>query len=199
VETEPRLTEDAIAQACQRSDYDAATTLALRAYGPGVLGFLEVRMRDDTRAREAFAWFAEDLWKSFATFRGACSFKTWSYALARNAANRYAHRELRGRQGETSLSQLSRESVARVAPITSAPSKVLVEERIRAIRAQLTPDEQLLLSLRIDQEMDWKEVAVVMLFEGVQPESADIAREAARLRQRFQALKDKLRKLAAEL
>jgi DNA-directed RNA polymerase specialized sigma24 family protein len=193
--TEHAIAEQGIADACVKSDHDAATTLALRAYGPGVLGFLEVRMRDATQAREVFAWFAEDLWRSFATFRGACSAKSWCYALARNAANRYVERELRRHQGDTSLSRLSDESVARVQPITSAPSKLAAEERIASIRAQLSPDEQLLLTLRIDQDMDWKDVAVVMLFDGQPPEVSDISAEAARLRQRFQTLKRKLREL----
>jgi RNA polymerase sigma-70 factor (ECF subfamily) len=196
MDSKHEFVEQTIADALAKSDYDAATTLALRTYGPSVLGFLEVRMRDTTLARDVFAWFAEDLWRSFATFRGACSVKTWSFALARNAANRYVRRELRDRAMETSLSRIGSGSVACIQPITSAPSKLDADARIRALREQLEPDELLLLSLRIDQDLDWREIAVVMLFEGEPPAATDISRETARLRQRFKAMKDKLRKLA---
>jgi len=92
------------------------------------------------------------------------------------------------------LSQVSRAS-ALAAPLVSREG---VDERVQRIRAQLEDEEQLLLTLRIDKGMDWKDVARVMLYEGERTEDEAVTREAARLRKRFQLLKDKLRRLAAE-
>jgi RNA polymerase sigma-70 factor (ECF subfamily) len=175
-------------------DVDGATTLALRIYGPGLLGFLKSRLHDLAHAREAFAWLAEDLWKGMRGFRAESSVRTWAYAIARNVAYRYADRELRARYAAVPLSQISRASALAVA----LPTSEGLDARAARLRAQLDDDEQTVLTLRVDKGMDWKDIALVMLFTGEEPDQEAITREAARLRKRFQLLKDKLRKLAAE-
>lgn len=175
-------------------DIDGATTLALRIYGPGLLGFLKSRLHDLAHAREAFAWLAEDLWKGMRGFRAESSVRTWAYAIARNVAYRYADRELRARYAAVPLSQISRASALAV----SLPTSEGLDARAARLRAQLDEEEQTVLTLRVDKGMDWKDIALVMLFNGEEPDEEAITREAARLRKRFQLLKDKLRKLAAE-
>ena len=175
-------------------DIDGATTLALRIYGPGLLGFLKSRLHDLAHAREAFAWLAEDLWKGMRGFRAESSVRTWAYAIARNVAYRYADRELRARYAAVPLSPISRASALAV----SLPTSEGLDARAARLRAQLDEEEQTVLTLRVDKAMDWKDIALVMLFNGEEPDEEAITREAARLRKRFQLLKDKLRKLAAE-
>jgi RNA polymerase sigma-70 factor (ECF subfamily) len=53
------------------------------------------------------------------------------------------------------------------------------------IRADLAPDEQSLLFLRIDQELEWGEIAEVL-------STAEAPVEAAALRKRFERLKVRL-------
>jgi DNA-directed RNA polymerase specialized sigma24 family protein len=62
---------------------------------------------------------------------------------------------------------------------------------LEALRATLTPEEQSLLTLRVDRELSWREVAEVMAEEG---RPAD---EPA-LRKRFGRLKEKLAGAARE-
>jgi RNA polymerase sigma-70 factor (ECF subfamily) len=177
-----------------REDHQAATTLTIRAYGPELLAFLRARLSNLDDAREAFTWLAEDLWRGLPGFRGESSIRTWAYACARNVACRYADRELRARMRLVPLSQISRASALAV-PLPTQHDR---SERVAKIRAQLEPEEQILLSLRVDKGMDWRDIGLVMLFDGAQPDPAAITREAARLRKRFQLLKEKLRRLANE-
>jgi RNA polymerase sigma-70 factor (ECF subfamily) len=194
--TSHEATESSLRSLIAAGRQQDATTLAIRAYGPELLAFLHSRLRDLEHAREAFAWLAEDLWRGMQGFEGRSTIRTWAYAIARNAAYRYSDRELRARQREIPISKVSRASALAV-PLPSNSEQV---ERITRIRAQLDEEEQTLLTMRVDKGMDWREVAWVFLYTDSQviAEPA-LAREAARLRKRFQLLKDKLRKLASEL
>jgi RNA polymerase sigma-70 factor (ECF subfamily) len=52
--------------------------------------------------------------------------------------------------------------------------------------------------LRVDRQLDWREIAVVMDATKSGLAEDDVTREAARLRKRFQLVKDRLRSLARE-
>jgi RNA polymerase sigma-70 factor (ECF subfamily) len=56
----------------------------------------------------------------------------------------------------------------------------------------------MLLILRVDRGMDWRDLAAAMGDENAPLEGADLDREAARLRKRFERIKDRLRELARE-
>jgi RNA polymerase sigma-70 factor, ECF subfamily len=191
----PTHVEQQLAALRNAGQHDQATTVALAHYGPELLALLHARLRNLQDAREAYAWMAEDVWRGMARFRGQSSVRTWVYAIARNAASRYASRELRPRQSQVPISQLSRESALAV----QLPSTVCGEDRIARLRSQLDADEQTLLTLRVDKNMEWRDVALVWLYDGsdVARGEEDIARETARLRKRFQLLKEKLRTLAS--
>lgn len=179
----------------QSGAFPDATEETLRVYGPEILSFLHARFGNMQRARDAFAWAAEDIWRGLPRFRGESSVRTWAYAVARNAARRYVERELKGDLYNVPLSELSQRSALAV----QLPTSHTNEDRLQSIRGQLDEEEQLLLTLRIDRNMDWRDVARVVTFEG-QEETDDelLERETARLRKRFQLLKDKLRKLLRE-
>ena len=66
-----------------------------------------------------------------------------------------------------------------------------VKDQFRALRARLDDDDQTLLVLRVDRGLAWRDVARV--FVGVDANDAAVDKEAARLRKRFQTLKDELR------
>lgn len=187
-------TDRAICALIAKTDHEAAIELAIEAYGPEILSFLKARLRDIEDAREALAWTFEDLWRGLPSFHGHSTFRTWAYAVARNAARRYVARELKDRGKEVPLSEVSRAS----ALIVPLPPSTPDDDRMERLRALLDDDERTLLTLRIDREMDWNEVAVVMLYDGENPDPQDVAREAARLRKRFQLLKEKVRKLTGK-
>ncbi len=192
--------EDAFRALLQARDYDAALTLTIRSYGPELLGWMEAQLRDQSRAREAFTWFAEDLWRSLRAFRGECSARTWAYAVARRSVNRYRARGQATPYEALKLSAISRASALMVAPLTP-DSRHATERRLELIerlRSELSEEDQALLTLRIDKGLSWREVAIVLRYEGELPSEDELTREEARLRKRFQLVKARLRKLALE-
>lgn len=175
-----------------------AATVALRGYGPELLGFLCGLHRDEDVAREIFAVFGEDLWRGLARFAWQSSFRTWAYVLARNASHRYRRdpQLRRGRRLETvELAQLVDELVRSE---TAPELRTTFKDGIAQLRAALAPDDQALLTLRIDRALSWQDVARILGAEtlGERPEPQAVEREAARLRKRFERLKTELRRKA---
>jgi RNA polymerase sigma-70 factor (ECF subfamily) len=181
-----RIERDA-RDACARGDLATAATTALRAYGPEVFGLLVGLLRDPDDAADVFAGVTESFWKSLPTFAWACSLRTWMYTLARNGAHHFkrdeGRRERRSpRAGESALDEIAE----RVRTETLTFLRTEKKTRLQEIRESLDPDDQLLLVLRIDRGFAWNELARVMA------EGEDEAKAAARLRKRFQLLKEKL-------
>jgi RNA polymerase sigma-70 factor (ECF subfamily) len=66
------------------------------------------------------------------------------------------------------------------------------------LRQTLPPDDQMLLILRVDGGMDFRELAVAMAANDAVSDDAELDREAARLRKRFERVKERLRELARD-
>lgn len=197
--------EAQIQAACHEGDHDQALTHLLELYGEELLSFLVVRLRDRSHAEEAFAMLSEDLWVGLPKFEFRSSVRTWAYTLARHVAARYARSPGRRKERNLTLSQnvhLSR-VVEQVRTRTRGYLRTDVKDRVRALREQLEPDDQMLLILRVDRRLAWRDLAVIMT--GSPDESAQISvdepaldREAARLRKRFERVKQELKRLAKE-
>ena len=67
---------------------------------------------------------------------------------------------------------------------------------VRHLREKLSLDEQALLNLRIDREMSWRDVALVMLGNQADHDEDSIKSESNACRKRFERTKAKLRDLA---
>jgi RNA polymerase sigma-70 factor (ECF subfamily) len=192
-------TEGRIRARFEAGDRKGAATLLLEAYGREVLGFLIARLRDRDAAAEVFSQFAEDLWKSLEGFRWQCSARVWSYTLARHAASHYVKdaRRRRGRQvGLSHAGPLSAiEEKIRTATMTAARTEA--RSQVARLRESLSGDDQTLLLLRVNRRLGWKEIAQIMVRDGVASDEA-LDKEAVRLRKRYQLAKDKLRRMAVE-
>ena len=187
--------ESEIQELLRVRDFEGAATGALRLYGPDVYGFLVNLTGGEPDAAEVFSQTAEDLWRGLASFRGHCTVRTWLYLLARHAAGRYRRSPWnRGaRTGESKLDALVAEGRSRTSPWLRTD----VKNKWRALRETLDPDDRVLLVLRVDRDLQWNEVARVMLGDEA-PSDGDVAREAARLRKRFQLLKEDLKRRAKD-
>ena len=189
--------EDDVRALCESGDTDGAATMALRAYGGEIFGFLLAIHHDETLASDAFSAFAEGLWRSLPGFEWNATLRTWAYAIARNAARGLrrdaARREMRGvRVGESALEEVA----AAVRTETLGFMRTEKRTRLQALRDALDPEDRALLVLRIDRGLAWNDLARV-LADGSEPlDEAATTREAARLRKRFQHLKEKLREAA---
>jgi RNA polymerase sigma-70 factor (ECF subfamily) len=190
--------EQAIKEACSAQQFELGTTRALESYGSEVLSFLIARLRSESDGEEAFAMFAEDLWKGLPTFEFRCSARGFLYTLARNAANRYASAPTRRRdrnQGLTANASISA-IVDRVRTATQAYRRTDIKDRIRELRERLPHEDQTILILHVDRDLPWREIALVMQDGGEPLDDAAIDRESARLRKRFERIKAELKALA---
>jgi RNA polymerase sigma-70 factor, ECF subfamily len=169
-------------------------TLAIESYGGQILSFLEVMLRDPADSADAFAQACEDLWKGLPQFKGRAAMKTWFYTLARHAASRLRRGVRPGRLATISeISHVAERVRSRTRPYQTTE----VKAGFAAIRASLDETDRLLLVLRVDRAMSWNDVARVMSDTGDDDSDHGLARTAARLRKRFQAVKESIRGRAA--
>jgi RNA polymerase sigma-70 factor (ECF subfamily) len=190
-------TEKSIRQAFDAGDLDAAATAALDLYGDEIHSFLGMRLRNTNDAQEAFSMFAEDFWVGLAKFGWRSSVRTWAYMIARNAAARYASAPHRRAARNLTLSAPGRVSawIERARSATQIHQQTAVKDRVRALREQLDPDDQMLLVLRIDRNLAWRDLAITMTGDADLDDAA-LDREAARLRKAFERVKAQLKDLA---
>lgn len=168
-------------------------SLAIESYGPEVLNFLEAMLRDHADSGDAFAQACEDLWRGLPRFEGRASLKTWFYTLARHAASRLRRSSHLRRQA--ALSEIT-DLAERIRSRTRPHLKTEVKTGLEAIRAALDEEDRMLLVLRIDRGMSWNDVARVMAADDDGDSDGQIARVAARLRKRFQTVKQTIRERA---
>lgn len=179
---------DELDELLRRGAFREATELGLRLLGPEIYGYLASVVRDDGLAGDAFSAFCEDLWRGLPSFRAEASFRTWAYKLAWHAALRTLEDPYRKR-GEALGSEIG--AVAEeVRTRTAMHLRTSVHDRMSELRAALSPDEQTLLTLRLDRGLSWREIAEVMSTEA-QPVGVQA------LWKRFERLKERLRELAA--
>jgi len=191
MKAEPQPIESQIRKAWDARDFAGATTVALRNYGPEVLGFLVALHKSYDVAEDAFSLFAERLWHGMERFEWRCSVRTWSYLLARNAATDLRrgegrHERLRVRPSEDRVLEVA----ANVRTATMSLLRTETRSAFARLRDELPDEDGTLLVLRVDRELEWRDIARVF---GTDESMLD--REAARLRKRFQLVKASLRAL----
>lgn len=191
--------EQRIREHCEGDAFDRAATIAVRGYGPEILGYLTAVAGTESDASEAFSMFCEDMWKGLPQFRWASSFRTWAYTLARHALHRYRRDPKRrpGRNVAISDAPGVYEVAEQVRTTTMVHLRTEIKDEFARLRAELDEDDRTLLILRVDRNMSWNEIAGIL---GDEPDAGDhaVRRTAATLRKRFERAKDRLRKLAKE-
>jgi RNA polymerase sigma-70 factor (ECF subfamily) len=188
-------TERPIKDACTQGRSEEAATLALDLYGREVLGFLIARVGEQA-GHDVFSDLLEDFWRGLPAFEWRSSLRSWLYTLARHAISRNARSARRRRDVPFQTSGAFSEVVQRVRSETAAYLRTPMKSRFRELRARLSEDEQTLLILRIDRNLSWRELAAVMADQEDGSQHDDLDKLAARMRQRFQTAKDRLRQLA---
>ncbi|BDG10703.1 RNA polymerase sigma factor [Anaeromyxobacter paludicola] len=170
-------------------DERGAATEAIRGLGPDVLRYLRTVLHVEDDARDAFSRFAENLWRGLPGFRGEAGLRTWAFRIAWNAALHLRDEAWRKRgrpfhPGEASAlaEEVRTRTVVRVERQRDALAR---------LRAALSPEEQSLLTLRLEQQLPWGEIAQVLAADGA-PASADTVSK------RFERLKERLARLAKE-
>jgi RNA polymerase sigma-70 factor (ECF subfamily) len=174
--------------------------MSLLMYGRELLGYLIARLGEQ-RGNDVFSELLEDLWRGLPNFAWRCTLRSWLYTLARHAIV-HDVRGLRRRRETAFETSPAFELVAQIRTETAAHLQTALKSRLRELRERLSDDDQTLLILRIDRNLSWRELATVMSEPTAPaltfPTEQDLERAAARLRQRFQHAKERLRKLADE-
>ena len=187
-----KLEED-VRAACGRGEFDAAATRTIKGYGPEIFGFLAALHRSDADASDVFSLFSEKLWKGLPAFGWQSSLRTWAYTIARNTSFRFRKQGKRHAGAPLDDSSMVGKLVQEVRTATLTFLKTEQKDRFSALRESLDEEDQTLLILRVDRGLAWEELARVMLEEAdTAPTTDDLKRESARLRKRFQLVKEKL-------
>jgi RNA polymerase sigma-70 factor (ECF subfamily) len=195
-EARARVEHD-LKERCEKGDHDGAAAALIRAYGPEILGFLAALQGGHAEAEEVFSLVAEAIWKGMAGFAWEASARSWAYAIARNAARTRFRDEARRRRRQMNRSSaFFEEVVQQVRTETSAFLRTARRTRLQELRDSLEEEDRALLVLRVDRDLSWKELASVLSDGDEALDEEGLAREAARLRKRFQVVKDRLRELA---
>jgi RNA polymerase sigma-70 factor (ECF subfamily) len=134
------------------------------------------------------------MWRGLPSFNWRSSFRTWAYAVAHKASLRF-RRDARRRAAR--LRPLPTSSLsALVDEVRSTTRSFLRTERknqFAELRASLPPEDQALLMLRVDRQLSFQDLARVLHeSDDVPLEGKALEREAARLRKRFQLVKERL-------
>jgi serine/threonine-protein kinase len=186
--------ESAICRPFEKGDMAAAATAALKQFGPEVLRYLAGSLGDTDLAQDAFSGFCERVWSSLPRFEWRCSFRTWAYVLARRAAADVKRVEVRERQRREPLTDSRISAVAeQVRTETSPMLRTEGKSALARLREDLSPEDKMILILRVDRDLAWQEVARVFL-ESDAPSEDELRTESARVRKRFQLIQSKLRK-----
>ncbi|MEM9191087.1 MAG: sigma-70 family RNA polymerase sigma factor [Myxococcota bacterium] len=186
--------EAAAFAALRDSQFNDAAKIAIEGYGPEIMGFLVATLPTGDDAKEVFAIFSEELWRSLPTFRAECAVRTWMYVVVRRARARFL-RDPKRKAPRASTSEL-REVVDRVRSQTAPWRRTTAKDRVIKLRRELPDEDQVLLILRVDRQMTWKEIALVLFDEEEGAQSA--VRQSARLRKRYEKVTRKLRAMAID-
>lgn len=185
--------EQEVQRLCAQGQHALGAEAAIRGYGPEVFGALMATLRNEAAAEEVFSVWSERLWRGLAGFTWGCTLRTWAYILVRNACTdfrRHEHHRARLDQplpDSDVISGIADQVRSETRPYLRTDAK----DRLSALRERLSPEDRELLVLRLDRQLEWKDLALVML--GREDVARDtLSRESQRLRKRFQLLKDEL-------
>lgn len=161
-----------------------AAGLVVREFGPAIYGLLQALFRKQPDlADDAFSCFAENLVRGVGSFRGESSVRTWSYCIARNAAVSVARDGWR-RLGRR-LATREAERLAEEVRTRSALREERKADALAPLRDALDPDEQLLLTLRLDERLPWDDVAEILSSGGDLVTAIAVRRRYTRIKERL--------------
>ncbi|MBI5545055.1 MAG: RNA polymerase sigma factor [Deltaproteobacteria bacterium] len=175
-------------------DLTEAAKLGLSAYGPELLRFAAAMLRSLDAAEDAFAEACEKIWAGLPSFRRDASFRTWAFVVVRRVCFDHLRCPRARRQAPLSAAGPLSGIAAQVRTATQPFLRTDVKDRLRTLRESLSPEEQALLSLRIDRGLPWSEIAVILHDEVA--DAAERKRREAGLRKKLERLKERLREVA---
>jgi RNA polymerase sigma-70 factor (ECF subfamily) len=177
---------------CRSRAFSAAAEWVLRSYGPEIAAYLLSLEHDRDAAQDVFAECCAAIWQGLPRFRGECSLRTYSYAVARRQWARA--QRTRARRGQEVPLDPSVETIAeRLRTTTAEYLRTEPRDRLAQLRDELAAEDRALLMLRLNRKLGWVEIARVVS-ELDEPTDEELARAAAGLRKRYERLKEQFRR-----
>lgn len=172
--------EQQISQALARGDHREAAHGLVRLYGDEMYRFCVHTLANPADGEELAQEVLSDACRSLARFRGQSTLRTWLYRVARHKLTDFYQR-----QGRAPRKTLPFEDVELADPDPDAEEELaMIERRQRLSRAlsRLGRDDRQVLSLRVDQELPYAEIARIL---GVRTGAAKmrVARAVQRLQE----------------
>lgn len=184
--------ETVVRTRCGARAYPDAVAAVIDGYGPEILRYLASVMRaSDDDLAEVFAMFCEDVVRGLPSFRFESSVRTWAYTVARNARARFDRGNRRRGRRITLPDQLD-EIVAAVQSRTASYLRTDARDRLARARAALSPEAAELLTLRVDRQLGWREIACILAEDGG-ADAESLRRFEQTLRKRFEKIKRALK------
>ena len=179
---------------------DQATTLVLERHAREILGFIVGITGDVAQAGDAFSFFSEDVWRGLPRFQWRSSLRTWLFTLARRATARYLRTAKLGPVGNVALSAAPQlqQVVDGIRTRTRPYLRTEAKKGLARLKDALTGEEQMLLNLRHDKKLPWREIALILLRDADSHDDNGVTRKMNALKQQYGRLLPKLTRLAQE-
>jgi len=164
----------------------------MQKYGHELRAFLRGRTRSRVSMDEVFAVFSEDVWKGLPKLRVQSQVRAWLYAVARNALARHSKSQRRWHSRHVS-GELEELQLAVRHSITGGAAALA---ELEPILAGFSHADRHVLEQRLVLSRAWRDIAREELSQRAQTAEladADLERECARLRKRYQLLMQQLR------
>jgi RNA polymerase sigma-70 factor (ECF subfamily) len=145
----------------------------------------------DVDGDEAFSAFSVRLWRSLPGFEGRCSLRTWTYVLARQEISRFRRGARKHANGRVPISEML-DVLEAVRSGTRSALAANRRHRLTKLRDELPIEDRTLLILRVDRNLSWDEIALAFAEDPEAFSEDDRKRMSARLRKRFQLVKERL-------
>lgn len=197
-EEERRDIDETVQRLCRAGDYRSAATQVIVKYGEELHRFARNRCRTDADADDVFAIFCEDLWRGVPNFAWRCGLRCWLYKLARHAGHRFATAPERRVEHNVELSDVTNQLAVCRTHDSAELHEAGVRNQLQDLRQRLNSEEQVIVMLRVDAELSFREIAQALALPALGLSDAELAREASRIRKRFQLAKRRLQRWAVE-
>jgi RNA polymerase sigma-70 factor (ECF subfamily) len=151
-------------------DIEAAAARVIGACGPAILGYLRVALGNEDAAQRAFTAFSGAVWQRLRRYRGECEIRVWTYRLAFQCAQRQRRTLRSTRSGPDRSGETRRRALGRTR--TATVESMALAEHAELLRRELSVAEQTLLTLRLDKQLSWAEIALVLGISGASKSDA---------------------------
>jgi len=190
--------DDCVRTLIMAGDSAAAVTEVMRRLAPEIRGYLARVLGNDVDVDDVLSATTERLWESLTRFEWRCSVRTWAYVIAHHEMYRFRRDGRKHLAGRVPMSELT-DLVANGHTATGSALASGRRRELTRLRDELSPEDRELLVLRVDRGLAWHDIALAFMASPEGHTDDERRRVAARLRQRFQAIKKRLAARAREV